>query len=272
MSHRSLAAAPLVGAVAAALVPVLTLPVLAGIGVGFVALLRRTSPGFAAGGSAAAWAWGAAIPVAVGLAWRLMPVPVGPGLDACGSLASAPMLWRVAQAAAVLGSLAVVARLLGADRGSLSMRWPAPGVVVASIALPLLLAPLALWLGPILALPFFGPVQLETGMLLAVVPATILGLANGLLEEVTFRGALLGWGSRAFGPFGALIAQAVVFGVVHLGPDFTGNPVPVMLAVGTGGLIAGVIVRRTGSLLLPIAIHAALDVPLYYVQACRIAA
>jgi hypothetical protein len=31
-----------------------------------------------------------------------------------------------------------------------------------------------------------------------------------------------------------------------------------------------VIVRRTGSLLLPISIHAALDVPLYYAFACRL--
>ncbi|MFI5255267.1 MAG: CPBP family intramembrane glutamic endopeptidase, partial [Candidatus Limnocylindrales bacterium] len=81
---------------------------------------------------------------------------------------------------------------------------------------------------------------------------------------------LLGWSERAIGSTGALVFQAVVFGLVHVGPDFTGNPLPVLAAVGIGGLIAGVIVRRTGSLLLPIAVHAAFDVPLYYVQACRL--
>jgi membrane protease YdiL (CAAX protease family) len=216
------------------------------------------------------WLLGALVPVAVGLAWRLMPVPEPAGLADCGSMASAPMLWRVAQAVAVLGSLALVARLLGADRGSLFLRWPSRRVVVASIAFPAVVAPLALWLGPMLAVPFFGEVRFETGILLSIVPAVVLGLANGLLEEVTFRGALLGWGARVLGPTGALIAQAVVFGVVHLGPDFTGDPIPVLLAVGTGGLVAGLIVLRTGSLLLPIAIHAAFDVPLYYVQACRL--
>lgn len=165
----------------------------------------------------------------------------------------------------------MVARLLGADRASLSLRWPSTRVTMASLAIAGLVAPLALWLGPILAVPFFGEVRLETGILIAVVPAVVLALANGLMEEITFRGALMGWGERLLGPFAALVLQAVVFGIVHVGPDFTGNPIPVVVAVGTGGLIAGVIVRRTGSLLLPIAVHAAFDVPLYYVQACRLA-
>jgi membrane protease YdiL (CAAX protease family) len=37
-----------------------------------------------------------------------------------------------------------------------------------------------------------------------------------------------------------------------------------------GGLAAGLIVRRTGSLWLPILVHIALDVPLYYAAACRL--
>jgi membrane protease YdiL (CAAX protease family) len=58
-----------------------------------------------------------------------------------------------------------------------------------------------------------------------------------------------------------------------VGPDFL-NPlvaVPVLVAVSAGGLIAGLIVQRTGSLLLPIVIHMALDVPLYYAFSCRLA-
>jgi membrane protease YdiL (CAAX protease family) len=221
---------------------------------------------------APAWVWllGAFVPVAVGIAWRTMPVPSAAGLADCGSIVSAPALWRVAQAVAVLGSLAIVAWLLGADRASLSLRWPSRSVAVAALAFAAIVAPLALWLGPILAVPFFGQIRLETGILSAVVPAIVLALANGLLEEVTFRGALMGWGARLLGPTGALVFQAVVFGVVHVGPDFTGNPLPVVAAVAAGGFVAGLIVRRTGSLLLPIAVHAAFDVPLYYVQACRL--
>jgi membrane protease YdiL (CAAX protease family) len=218
------------------------------------------------------WVWllAAFVPVAVNLGWRTLPFPTPAALADCGSLTSAPALWRVAQAIAVLGSLAVVARMLAADRASLSLRWPSRPVIVASVAFAAVVAPLALWLGPILAVPFFGQIRLETGILAAVVPAVVLALANGLMEEVTFRGALMGWGARLLGPSGALVFQAIVFGLVHVGPDFTGNPLPVVVAVGVGGLMAGLIVRRTGSLLLPIAVHAAFDVPLYYVQACRL--
>ena len=37
-----------------------------------------------------------------------------------------------------------------------------------------------------------------------------------------------------------------------------------------GGLIAGLIVRRTGSLWLPIVVHICFDIPLYYAAACRL--
>jgi membrane protease YdiL (CAAX protease family) len=217
------------------------------------------------------WLLGAFVPVAVGLVWRALPFPAPTGLEDCGSLLSLPAVWRVAQAVTVLGSLAVVAVLLGAHRSSLSLRWPSRSVAVASFAFAALVTPLALWLGPLLAVPFFGQIRFETGLLAAVVPAIVLALANGLMEEVTFRGALLGWGTRAIGPTRALILQASVFGLVHVGPDFKGNPIPVVVVVGAGGLIAGLIVRRTGSLLLPIIVHAAFDVPLYYVLACRLA-
>ena len=43
----------------------------------------------------------------------------------------------------------------------------------------------------------------------------------------------MGWGARAIRPRGALVLQAVVFGLVHVGPDFTGNPIPVIVAVGS---------------------------------------
>jgi membrane protease YdiL (CAAX protease family) len=43
----------------------------------------------------------------------------------------------------------------------------------------------------------------------------------------------------------------------------------VVVAMGIAGLLAAVVVRRTGSLLPVIAIHVALDVPLYLSIACR---
>jgi membrane protease YdiL (CAAX protease family) len=154
------------------------------------------------------------------------------------------------------------------------VRWPSRPVIGLSVVLALVVGPLALWVGPIVAEPFFGPVGYDVAQesvaLTAFLAALTVALANGALEEVTFRGALMGWSARAFGSLGANVLQAVVFGIVHVGSDFTGNPVPVMLAVGAGGFIAGVIALRTRSLLLPIAVHAAFDLPLYFAFACRV--
>ena len=104
----------------------------------------------------------------------------------------------------------------------------------------------------------------------AIVSAVVLAVANGTMEELAYRGALMQWNSQAFGMSAALVGQAAVFGLAHLGDDFVGSPLPVMVAVGLGGLAAGLIARRTGSLFLPIVVHICLDVPLYLAIACRL--
>jgi membrane protease YdiL (CAAX protease family) len=47
-----------------------------------------------------------------------------------------------------------------------------------------------------------------------------------------------------------------------------GGPLPVVALMIAGGLVAGWIVVRTGSLAIPIALHVAVDIPLYYGNAC----
>ena len=66
----------------------------------------------------------------------------------------------------------------------------------------------------------------------------------------------------------AVVGQAVVFGLAHSGADVAANGMLLSLALGTGGLVAGIITVRTRSLVLPIAIHAGLDIPIYYAFAC----
>jgi membrane protease YdiL (CAAX protease family) len=90
------------------------------------------------------------------------------------------------------------------------------------------------------------------------------------MEEVAYRGAMPGWLTPSLGVLATILAQAIVFGAAHGGDDFVSSPLPVMLAVAAGGVATGVIVRRTDSLTFPIAVHAAFDVPLYYVAACRL--
>ena len=220
----------------------------------------------------AMWLWAALIPLAVRLAWAGAAVPLVPGLADCGNALSAPVVARVTEAALVMGVLAVLAIVLRADAASLALRWPSRRIVVLAVAGPIVVTPIALVVGPLLTGPFFGPIRIEMGIAVAIVPALLLATANAAMEELTFRGAIQGWGARVVGSTGALVLQAALFGVVHAGPDFLDPLValPVLAAVTAGGLIAGVIVQRTGSLLLPVAIHLALDVPLYYAFACRL--
>ncbi len=109
------------------------------------------------------WAWAAPIPVAVSLCWGLLPVPAADPVGAdCASLTSPTAVWRAAEATAVLGALALV-------------------------------------LGPIVARPFFGPIAYDATVLGAIAPALVFAVANGAMEEIAYRGALLGWSARVIG-------------------------------------------------------------------------
>jgi len=245
----------------AAAFPVLRLPVLVALVAGTAVAISRDA--------LVRWTWAAGIPVAISLAWGLWPAPVAAtdGSD-CASLTSPVAVWRLAEAAVVLASLAVLASTLKASRSSLALRMPARAVVRWSIVGFLVAGPAALVLGPILARPFFGDVGYDLTVVGALVPALVFAVANGSMEELAYRGALLGWSAKVIGTWPAVVGQAVVFGLAHSGADVVGNGVPLMLALGAGGLIAGVITVRTRSLLLPMAVHVGLDIPIYYAFAC----
>jgi membrane protease YdiL (CAAX protease family) len=216
--------------------------------------------------------WLATLPAAVGLTWAALagtPMPLPDALH-CGDLLSPPTVTRVVQALLVLGTLALVGRIAD-DRAALRLRLPADRRVTAlAIIAPFVLVPGALWIGPLLARPFFGDVGLATGDLRALVPAVAFAVANASLEEAAYRGALLGWSTPALGPAGAVLGQAVVFGFAHLGADVSG-PAPLLwLGMAASGVVAGFVAVRSRSLLLPFTVHAAFDVPLYYAFACRL--
>lgn len=245
----------------AAAIPILRLPVLVALAAGTAVAINRDAT--------VRWTWAAGIPVAISLAWGVLPTPVAAadGAD-CGALSSPIAIWRLAEAAVVLASLAVLAATLKAGRTSLALRMPNRAVVRWSMLGFLVAGPLALLLGPLLARPFFGDVGYDITVVGAIVPALVFAVANGSMEELAYRGALLGWSARVIGVWPAVVGQAVVFGLAHSGADVVGNGVPLMLALGVGGLIAGVITIRTRSLLLPMAIHIGLDIPIYYAFAC----
>lgn len=255
------AVVPLALLAVAAAVPALRLIIAAGLVGGTAVAIGRDAP--------VRWAWAAAIPVSVSLAWGAWPMPVASadGSD-CASPASPIAVWRAAEAVIVLGVLAALALLLGAARASLGLRLPARRWIRWAIFGFIVSGPVALLLGPILARPFFGDVGYDLTVIGAIVPALIFATGNGVMEEVIYRGALLGWTARVMGVGPALVGQAIVFGLAHSGPDVVGSPLPLMLALGVGGLLAGVIAVRTRSLLIPIAVHIGLDIPIYYAFAC----
>jgi membrane protease YdiL (CAAX protease family) len=82
------------------------------------------------------------------------------------------------------------------------------------------------------------------------IPASLFAvLVAPVLEETAFRGALQPALRRLAGPRAALLATALLFGLVHYAPWTT---IPPMAAFG---LFLGLLVERTGSLVPCIAAH-----------------
>jgi membrane protease YdiL (CAAX protease family) len=249
--------------IVAAALPVARPVVLAVLVAGFVVAFQRQAP--------VRWAWAAPIPVAVSLCFGLLPAPLADAAGGdCTDLDSPPAVWRAGEAILTLAVLAAIAFVLRARRSDLSLRWPAQWVVRLAVAGALVLGPIGLLLGALLARPFFGTFELDLSRPGFLVPALVFAIANGSMEELSYRGALLGWTSKVTGTWLAVIGQAVVFGLAHGGADVGGSPIVLMLALGAGGFLAGVITLQTRSLLVPIAWHVALDLPLYVFLACRV--
>ena len=255
--------APTALALVAAVVREARLPILLGVIVVF-ALLRRRHP--------LAIAWAAAIPILATFAWGVTVSPVAEaGPFACESIGSLPAVARFAEAVGGVLLVLALGRLIGASPGQAGLRWPSRRLVIASLALVVVLGPLSVLGFRTLAEPFFGAFEVRFAFPAVLAPALLFALANGALEEVVYRGAMLGWSARVVGVRTALILQAVVFGAAHDGPGFVGSALPVIVAMGAAGIVAGLVVRRTGSLLPVIAAHVAVDVPLYLFIACRVA-
>jgi membrane protease YdiL (CAAX protease family) len=235
-----------------------------------VAVVLVVGAGIAVGRAAPVrWAWAAAVPVALGLAWQAWrgEVYAPSGLE-CTTLASPMVMARLAEALLVLGALTALAILLGASRAEILLRMPARRYWSWAIVGAIVLGPVALVAGPILARPFFGAVGYDITQVGAIVPALLFATANGVTEEVAYRGALMTWSAKVVGRGPALLGQAVIFGLAHSGTDVIGAPGVLIVAMTVAGLLAGVVALRTRSLLVPIVIHIAVDVPIYYAWAC----
>ena len=237
--------------------------------VGFMAGLwqgRRsgTSP------TSTTFVFGACLLVVLNMTWSSLGLPASaPDGSSCASPLSPFALYRVAGATLVLAAVALVVRLLGSSLGEIGIRRVTRTGLALAVGALLAVGIVAAFIGPALAEPFFGPLPVALGNLFALFPALLFAVANASMEETVYRGALLRWVTRWRSPVLAIAVQAAAFGVAHsVGGAFTGSPLPVMAATAAAGLAFGALALRTGSLLLPIALHVALDIPIYYANAC----
>jgi sodium transport system permease protein len=164
---------------------------------------------------------------------------------------------QVAIVTVALGFLAVL-RLEVRDVVGLRHLPPGRGLAAALLLGLSLAAPLAVaegWLVRVSgmedvlkqAAETLGP--LLTSQLTPVVAVLVLGLMPGVLEEVAFRGALQGALHRVMAPGGAILVQALVFGLAH-GHPLRFPPTFVL------GILLGVLRHRTGSVLPGMVLHA----------------
>jgi membrane protease YdiL (CAAX protease family) len=260
---RALAAVGPALLLVAALLPDARLPVAIGVVVGWAVLATVRRP--------EAIAWAAVLPLAVVLPWPLLvgsDVPLGEA--GCVDPVSGIAVRRLLLAVVGLGVVAGLARVHRSGPDELGLRRPSRPEAAFGVGGLLVLVVGGLFLGPMIARPFFGVLDFPMPIA-ALVPAVIFGIANGVLEEVLYRGALQGWLARIT-PIGwAILFQGLVFGIVHAGPEVVALlplHIALLAAVGIGG---GVVRWRLGSLWVPIGIHVGADIALYVGLACRAA-
>jgi membrane protease YdiL (CAAX protease family) len=83
----------------------------------------------------------------------------------------------------------------------------------------------------------------------------IVSVFAGVFEEIAYRGYLIAYLGTWLDQWGALAASSLLFGMAHLYQGKWGVPVTALL-----GALFGWIYIETGSLLLPILLHAAVDI------------
>jgi membrane protease YdiL (CAAX protease family) len=220
----------------------------------------------------------AVMPVAAILVWRSLPQPAADPTGAdCANLVAPPALWRLLEAGVGLATLLLLVRDRRGSLGELGFRRGSRNVRLVALVGLLVFTPVAISVGTMvggssLGERFFGSYTLNLAQPLAFLPAVVFAASNALAEELAYRGAMRVWLAPTLGIFGANLAQAVVYGLSHTGDDFAGpeGMIPAVAATIAVGFAAGVISRRTNSLTIALAVHAAADIPIYLYWACRI--
>jgi membrane protease YdiL (CAAX protease family) len=255
MQDRVLTWAGPVLLLAAAFVPALRPVVTVALVVGWASLRRSRQP--------AAVAWAAVLPVGIAISWPwILGVDVPLGDPACTDPLSMIAVRRMVVAVVGLTVVALLGSVHGSGLAELGLARPGRRDSALALAGVVGLAAGGLVVGPWLARPFFGPLDFPTPAA-AIVPAVLFGVANGVLEEVAYRGAMQAWLAHVLPLARAIAVQGLVFGIVHAGPEVLALlplHVALMSVVGVAG---GVARARFGSLWIPIGVHVGADIALY---------
>jgi membrane protease YdiL (CAAX protease family) len=262
-SDRLLAALGPVLLLGGALAPPLRPGMAVAVVLGWVVLRVRHHP--------AAIAWAAVLPLAVVLTWPWIlggDVPLGD--PACRDPFAVIALRRIVLAVVGLSLVAGLAVVHRSGIRELGLARPGRMEALVAIAGGGLVVVAGLLIGPAIARPFFGELDFPIPAA-ALVPALLFGVANGVLEEVLYRGAMQAWLARLAPITWAIVFQGLAFGIIHAGPEVLAL-LPVHIALLSGvGIAAGLVRWRLGSLWIPIGIHVGADVALYVGLACRAA-
>ena len=250
-------APPVILGLVAAGVPSLAGPAAAVLVAGAVVAIGRRVP--------VAWAWAAMVPAALLAMVRAFSGVMPFGSTSCAAFASPAFAWAVGEAAVVVVAFTLLAVGLRTRRSSIALRGGArstlrlaAGGFVAAVIGGLIVVSVARG-----AIP--GPVG-EEPPLGAFVAAVVLGaLAVAVAEEVAFRGVMQHWLSRTIDEVPAIAVQAAVYGVWVAAIGW--GPLLGAVAVAAG-LVAGVLAMRTNSLLVPIAWHWGIAIPLLAAMLC----
>ncbi len=97
-----------------------------------------------------------------------------------------------------------------------------------------------------------GTATVTEGILIVL----MVGIAAPIVEEMLFRGMLLSRLSRSMSPAWAILVQALVFASIHLLDPSAVAALPGLVIVGA---VLGYAAMRTGSLSLPIMLHAGVN-------------
>ncbi len=160
---------------------------------------------------------------------------------------------KLGEDAAIVGTIVVLALLTRDELGALYLKLGRLG------------KGLAIGLGVFGCLTVLGALAtwqqgFSWAHIAAVLPAFLLiVLADGLMEELLFRGLFLKRMAGVVGFAWANVITATVFALSHLGVEFAAAVVPFVIAVFVLGLLWGWLMRLTDSILAPALVHAGVD-------------